>query len=171
MNKGKTHIYTGNGKGKTTAALGLAMRAVGHGMSVIMIQFMKKNEMYGEYAVMSKIAQIEQFGTNEFVNLDNPTDIDISEAESGLKFAETIIMAGTYDVIILDEILVAVSFGLIPEDSVIELMKLCRGNAELILTGRGASDVIIDEADLVTEMCEIKHYYSKGIIAREGVEY
>lgn len=165
------HIYTGNGKGKTTAALGLALRAMGHDRKVIMIQFMKKNTNYGEYAMMNQLAEIKQFGTNEFVNQDDPADIDIEEAKAGLEYARKAVLSGDYDLIILDEVIVAVDFGLIPEDELIDIVNKRSEHTELIMTGRGATTKLIENADLVTRMEEVKHYYTKGITAREGIEY
>lgn len=171
MPKSMVHVYTGNGKGKTTAALGLALRALGHGRKVLMIQFMKKNKKYGEYIMMEKLARIKQFGTDEFVNQDEPRDIDISEAEAGMAYAEQMARSGDYDILILDEINVAVSFGLIPEDRVIDMIENRAECTEIILTGRDATDKLIEHADLVTRMEEVKHYFNSGIGAREGIEY
>jgi cob(I)alamin adenosyltransferase len=171
--KGFVHVYTGNGKGKTTAALGLALRAAGYGLKVYIIQFMKGSVTYGELLSSKNIPNftIKQFGRPDFVNRDNPEKIDISLAKKGLKYAEKILKNGKHDIIILDEINVAIEWNLIKLDDVIRLIKSKPKNTELILTGRYASQKIIDMADLVTEMREIKHYYQKGVVSREGVDH
>ncbi|MFA5772705.1 MAG: cob(I)yrinic acid a,c-diamide adenosyltransferase [Thermoplasmata archaeon] len=171
--KGFVHVYTGNGKGKTTAALGLALRAAGYGLKVYIIQFMKGCVTYGELRSSKHIPNftIKQFGRPDFVNKDNPAKIDIALAQKGLKHAEKILKNGKRDIVILDEINVAIEWNLIKLDDAIRLIKGKPQNVELILTGRYAPQKIIDMADLVTEMREIKHYYRKGIISREGIDH
>ncbi len=169
--KGYIHIYTGDGKGKTTAALGLIIRALGHNKKIAMIQFMKDDKNYGEYKFLHDKITLLQVGRNEFVNFDDPEQIDIDLAQKGFEKAKEIIFSKEYDIIILDEINVAMMFGLIGEDSIVDLMNNKPESLELIMTGRGASEKMIEHADLVTEMKEIKHYYTKGIIARQGIEY
>lgn len=171
MEKGYIQVYTGDGKGKTTAALGLAARALGRGLKVAIIQFMKKGEDYGEYAFLSSHLTMLQFGSGRFVDPDNPSDEDISLAENGFEKAAELIFSGVYDVVILDEIITAAHFGLINEEKLMKLMKGKPENVELVLTGRGAGKRLIEEADLVTEMKEIKHYYKKNVIARKGIEF
>jgi cob(I)alamin adenosyltransferase len=166
-------IYTGNGKGKTTAALGLAVRAAGHGLNVLMIQFMKGKINYGELEAVKNITgiTIEQFGRPDFVNPENPDAEDIRLAQEGLKRAEEAIMSKRYDLVILDEINVAVNFGLIRAKEVIDVMQRKPENTELILTGRYMPDEFAQYADLITECREIKHYFKKGITARPGFDY
>lgn len=170
---GLVHVYTGDGKGKTTAALGLALRAVGHGLKVYMIQFMKGSIDYGELIASKQIPNltIKQFGRAEFVDKANPKKVDISLAEKALSHAKTILAERKYDVVILDEINVALEWKLINLNDVIELIQQRPKNVELILTGRYAHPKIITIADLVTEMKEIKHPYQKGIKARKGIDY
>ncbi|RKX71242.1 cob(I)yrinic acid a,c-diamide adenosyltransferase [candidate division WOR-3 bacterium] len=165
-------VYTGDGKGKTTAALGLALRAVGHGLKVLMIQFMKGSKEYGEIKAAEGIKglRIEQFGRPEFVNPAHPDPEDIRLARAGLARAREAIQSQEFDLIILDEINVAIDFGLIAEKDVLELIEN-RGDTELVLTGRYAPPAILDVADLVTEMKEIKHYFRKGVSSRTGFDY
>ncbi len=169
---GYVHVYTGNGKGKTTAAFGLAMRAVGKQKKVCIIQFMKPPLKYGEQLSAQNLGiEIHSFGTERFVNLKNPAEEDIQLAEAALNLAEEKSKSGEYDVLILDEVNVALSFNLISVTDVISIIETRNERTELILTGRNAPDDIINNADLVTEMCEIKHYFRKGVMAREGIEY
>ncbi|MCD6418690.1 cob(I)yrinic acid a,c-diamide adenosyltransferase [bacterium] len=167
------HIYTGNGKGKTTAALGQAFRACGHNWRVIMIQFMKGDPSYGEIKSAEKLKNFEiyQFGTKNFVNKNNPSKEDIERAKEGLEFARKIIETGKYDMVILDEINVAVDFGLIALEDVLDLLKKVPEETVLILTGRYADEKIFEYADLVSKIEEIKHPYQKGISAIEGIEF
>lgn len=169
--KGLIQVYTGDGKGKTTASLGLALRAVGHEMNVYMIQFMKGKINYGELLASKNIPNltIKQFGRPDFVNKKNPEKVDIDFAKQALKHAKEIL--NECDILILDEINVALDYKLIELEEVIELIKNKPENVEIILTGRYAPKEIIEIADLVTEMKEIKHPYQKGIQARIGVEY
>jgi len=171
MDKGYIQIYTGEGKGKTTAAIGLAVRAIGGGKKVAIIQFMKKGEYYGEFVFMSKYTTMLQFGREGFVDIDSPPKEDIDLASSGLKEAEQMIFSGMYDIIILDEIVTAVEYGLLSEEQILGLMKNKPEEVELVLTGRGATKKMIESADLVTEMKETKHYYKKNVQAREGIEF
>lgn len=169
---GLIHVYTGSGKGKTTTSLGLAFRAMGHGFNVMMIQFMKGNH-YGEIESSKKYPNIDiiQFGRAGFVNKECPTEIDKKLAQEGLKYVKEIFQKGIYDFIILDEIFVALDWKLLELDKVIELIENKPKEVELILTGRNAPKEIIDLADYVTEEVEIKHPFSKGIMARKGCEY
>ncbi len=168
---GYVHVYTGNGKGKTTAAFGLAMRAAGRGKKVCIIQFMKPDDGYGEQISARKLGiEVYAFGTNKFVNKNNPSDEDIALAQNALKLAKSKINDG-YDLVILDELNVAVDFNLIPLNDVLDLISQLPETTELVITGRYAKDELIEKADLVTEMKEIKHYFRKGVLAREGIEY
>jgi cob(I)alamin adenosyltransferase len=171
--KGCIHIYTGNGKGKTTAALGLAIRAAGHGYKTFIGQFLKGQE-YGEILYLEKQSshiKIEQFGRKGFVHVsENPDLEDIQRAKSGLKKCLKAMLSNEYRIIILDEINVALHFNLLTEEDVHKFLDRKPEYIEVVLTGRHAPDSLIDRADLVTEMREIKHYYSQGIRARDGIE-
>ncbi|MEO0142946.1 MAG: cob(I)yrinic acid a,c-diamide adenosyltransferase [candidate division WOR-3 bacterium] len=166
-------IYTGNGKGKTTAALGLALRAIGHNKKVIMIQFMKGKINYGELksARLLKNFKIEQYGRPDFVDKDHPARIDIELARKGFERAKEVIKGKKYDIVILDELNVAVDYGLIPVTEVIELFKKTPKKIELIITGRYMPEEFKNYADLISEVMEVKHYFQKGTKARKGIEY
>jgi len=170
---GMVHVYTGDGKGKTTAALGLGMRAAGHGYRVLMIQFMKGDIKYGELEAAKSIPnfEIKQFGRPDFVDKKNPAQIDIDLAGKGLEHARDIVKGGMVDMLILDEINVAVEWGLVPASDVVEIVKARPRNMEMVLTGRYAPREFIEMADTVTEMKEVKHPYTKKVMARKGVEY
>lgn len=170
---GKIQIYTGDGKGKTTAALGQALRALGHGFKVIIIQFMKGKINYGELKAAKKLSGflIEQYGLPTFVDKKNPSKEDIELAQKGFERAKEVILSGKWDIVVLDEINVALDFGLVSLSSLIELLKKRPKHIEVILTGRYAPKELIEIGDLVTEMKEIKHYYQKGVQARKGIEY
>jgi len=173
MEKGLIQVYSGNGKGKTTAALGLALRAVGHGLKVLIIQFMKGNINYGELESSKKLSPcltIKQMGRETFVSKTNPDPIDIRLAQDGFALAKKMIADKEYDIVILDEINVAIDYGLIPLSDLLHLLDTKPGGVELILTGRNARPEILEKADLVTEMVELKHYYKDGVSAREGIE-
>lgn len=171
--KGYIHVYTGNGKGKTTAALGLALRSWGHGKRVYMIQFMKKTPGYGEYKASLKLGRdfvIKQFGRNVFIK-ERPTREDRRLAKAGLDFARKIISGARYDLVILDEINCALQWGLLEDAEVKGLLRIRPANVELVLTGRHAPGWLMKYADIVTEMKEKKHYFLKGVKARLGIEY
>jgi|UniRef100_A0A7V3VUI0 cob(I)alamin adenosyltransferase len=166
-------IYTGNGKGKTTAALGLALRAVGHGKKVIMIQFMKGKINYGELksAKLLKNFKIEQYGRPDFVDKDNPAEIDKELARKGFERAKQVIKEKKYDIVILDELNVAIDYGLIPLNEVLEFLKKIPKRIEVVITGRYMPEEFNDYADLISEIREVKHYFQKGVRARKGFEY
>jgi len=170
--KGYIHVYTGPGKGKTTAAIGLGIRAVGAGFKVYMIQFMK-GRRYSEIDGIKNIANftIVQHGRDEFVSKEKPEQIDIDLAKKGFDHAKEIIKQNNYDLVILDEINVAVDFNLLPIENVIELLKDKPEKLELVLTGRYAHPELVRFADVVTEMLEIKHPYQQGVAARKGIDY
>jgi len=172
LKKGYIHVYTGPGKGKTTAALGLGLRAAGAGFKVHMIQFMK-GRRYSELDAIENIPNftVSQHGRDEFVSKENPEQIDINLAQEGFAHAQEIIKNGKYGVVILDEINVAVDYALISLKDVVELVMNKPEKLELILTGRYAHPELVKIADLVTEMLEIKHPYQNGVQARKGVDY
>jgi len=172
MKKGFLQIYTGDGKGKTTAALGLALRAAGHGLRTYIAQFMK-GQTYGELKSINLVPEmeIEQFGKDTFIHIDQATPKDIQMAQHGLRKAKEKMLSGEFSIIILDEINMAVYFKLLTVTEVLDFISAKPKSIELILTGRRAPDELIQRADLVTEMKEIKHYYSQGVDARDGIEY
>jgi cob(I)alamin adenosyltransferase len=168
LSRGYVQVYTGEGKGKTTAAFGLALRAAGRGLKVKVIQFLK-GRMSGEAVAAARIGiEVEQFGGPEWVNLGSPTEADYERAKAGLAAAREAL--GNFDVLILDEANVALSAGLLQTDAVLEFLKGRPEGVEVILTGRGAPPELLALADLVTEMRELKHPYRAGVGAREGIE-
>lgn len=172
---GKIHVNTGDGHGKTTSALGIAMRAIGHGYKICMIQFMKGRENIGEFMIQKKLKpyfNLYQFGKKGFILNKKLKKSDIEKANEGFDFAKKTMREKKFDILILDEINVAVDFNLIEEQKLLEFIKNYRDQGvEIILTGRNASKNIIDAADIVTDMKKIKHYYDQGIDARKGIEY
>lgn len=176
--QGMIQVYTGDGKGKTTAALGLALRAVGHGLRVHVIQFMKNPEMmgttYGEISASKSLVPglvIHSFGLPRFVTKSEVTKEDKEEAEKAMRMAFDMMRDKHVSVLILDEVFLAVHFGLVGLDELLKLLDEKPPDKEIVLTGRKAPDEVIERADLVTEMREIKHYFSKGVSARQGIEY
>lgn len=171
--KGLVQIYTGNGKGKTTAALGIALRASGHGAKIMMIQFMKGWVHYGELSGAKSIPSLTliQTGRPDYVYKGQATEEDYAEAARGVDLAESAMRTGSCDMLILDELNVALDMGLVDTERIVKLLKNKPFGMELILTGRDAKDEILALADLVTEMREIRHPYQKGEIARKGIEY
>jgi len=169
---GLIHVYTGNGKGKTTAALGLGLRACGNGLRVHMIQFMK-GRRYSEIDAIEKIPlfSVKQFGRDEFVNKKQPEQIDIDLAIKGFHYAQQVMNEKNYDVIILDEINVAIDYDLIPLQDVLTFLDEKPEHLELILTGRYAHPEIVKRADIVSEILEIKHPYQQGIPSRKGIDW
>jgi cob(I)alamin adenosyltransferase len=174
LQKGLVQIYTGNGKGKTTASLGLSFRAAGHGLRVYVMQFMKGSTVYGELEAAKKLAPeltVEQVGRDTFVSRENPDPVDLKMAREAFARARRIVSGGEYDLVVLDELNCAVDFGLVPLEEVKEMVAAKADHTELVMTGRNAHTELIDLADLVTEMREIKHYYRNGEAARQGIEY
>lgn len=172
LERGCIQVYTGNGKGKTTAALGLAFRAVGRGLNVCVFQFIKGGGRYGEHLAAEKLAPlltIIQTGRPGWVNTTDITE-DRRAAQEAFVRAKELLTSGEYDLFICDEINGAVGFGLIDVEQVLELISCKPEKTELVLTGRNAHQQIIEAADLVTEMREIKHYYKAGVPARSGIE-
>jgi cob(I)alamin adenosyltransferase len=170
---GYVQVYTGNGKGKTTAALGLALRAAGRGLETLIIQFLKAQPS-GEVESVKKLeplVKIERFGREGFITVkDGPDDEDRARARAGLDRAREAVQSGEFAIVVLDEINTAVHFGLLPESDVLDLLADRPRDVELVLTGRYAPASFIERADLVTEMTEIKHYFDQGVRAREGIE-
>lgn len=171
--KGYIQVYTGDGKGKTTAALGLALRAAGHNLKTYIGQFLK-GQHYGELVSVKKLhplITLEQFGRKKFIKVtENFEEEDYKLVERGLKKCLNAMLSGNYDIIVLDEINVAMYFGLISEKEVHKFLDQKPEKVEIILTGRYAPNSIIERADLVTEMVNRKHYYDRGIQARKGIE-
>ncbi len=168
---GYVHVYTGDGKGKTTAALGLAVRAAGAGWRVFLAQFLK-GMVYSELSaleLLSGLIVVRQYGRRCLVDRE-PEQVDFDRAAQGLLECKRAVMSGEYRMVILDEANVAVAFGLLQLDDIIELIDLKPREVELVITGRWAHRRVIEAADLVTEMQEIKHYYQQGVLARAGVE-
>ena len=171
--RGLVQVYTGNGKGKTTAAFGQALRAVGQGFRVCVIQFMKGRK-YGEFLAAERCLPnltVHLSGLDSFVMRDNPAPLDIDLAVQGLALAREAVASGDYDMVILDEINVAIDFKLIPLAGVIDLIRTRPPTLDLILTGRNAPQEIMELADTVSEIREIKHHYNAGIKDRAGIEY
>ncbi len=173
IGKGCIQVYTGNGKGKTTAALGLAFRAMGSGLKTYIGQFMKGRK-YSELdaaKTMSDFITIEQYGKLDFTYIkDQPDPENVKMAENGMTKAKKAMLSGKYDIIVLDEINTAHFFHLITINEMLDFIKAKPDGVELVFTGRYAPQELIDIADLVTEMVEVKHYYKKGTISRKGIE-
>ena len=171
--KGMIQVYTGNGKGKTTAALGLALRAVGHGRKVVIIQFLKGQELSGERVsakLLAPLLKIIPMGRHGFINTVNPDPRDKELARKALEYAKDLMRKNACDILILDEINVAVAYNLILVEELLEVMDSKPETMELILTGRNALPKVLEKADLVTEMKNLKHYYDKGIPDRISSE-
>ena len=169
--KGYIHIYTGDGKGKTTAALGLALRAAGAGLPVYIAQFLKKGE-YSEIKALERFSdriKLEQFGLGRFVR-GKPQQEDIEAAAEGLNAVKSIMAAGQHQVIVMDEANVAAAIGLFTAIDLLEIMALKPEDVELVITGRGAAPEVVTRADLVSEMKSLKHYFQNGVKARVGIE-
>ena len=171
--KGLIQVFTGNGKGKTSAALGSILRATGHGLKVFIVFFMKGKYPYGEFSSLPQLSNVEvaSFGLRCLVDPNNINPEEIEQAELALKTARQAMLSGKYDMVVLDEVNVAVYFKLIRPGDVIKLVEEKPPDVELILTGRYAETSVIEHADLVTEMVKIKHPYDKGVKARKGIEY
>lgn len=169
--KGYIHLYTGNGKGKTTAAIGLAVRAAGAGKKTYIAQFVKGMH-YSELESLKRFPEIEihQFGLDCFI-VNEPTQKDIDAARHGLNTVSAIISNKQYDVIILDEVCIALYYKLFSMEEFLDVLKLKPDETEIVMTGRYATQQLMDVADLVTEMKEVKHYYSCGVEARKGIDF
>ena len=177
LKNGYIQIYTGDGKGKTTASLGLALRAIGHGWKVLIIQFTKgekENNYYGEIASSSKLMpnlEVAQFGLDRVIYSHNICMDDFKETKRGWEFAKEAINSGKYQLIIMDELNICVDFGMIRLSEVKEVLMNKPENLEVVLTGRRAHPELVAMAHLVTEMKPIKHYFDMGVMARQGIEY
>jgi len=168
---GYVHVYTGNGKGKTTAAIGLALRAAGAGLKVFIAQFVKSEE-YGEIKALRRFSDLitcRQYGSGCWIYKEPGID-DVRCARNGLEEVRSIITGGRYDMVILDEAGIASHYGLVSADDWIELIDMKPAGLELVFTGRYAHPRLIERADLCTEMREVKHYYQRGVLARKGIE-
>ena len=171
MKKAYVQVYTGNGKGKTTAALGLCLRAAGAGLRVYIAQFIKMGD-YSEIKGLQRfddLITVKQYGLGRFIK-GRPSQDDVDMAQNGLKEARAALVSGEYDLVVLEEGNVAVTCDLFTIDELLEFVALRPPNTELLITGRGAHERLIEVADLVTEMREIKHYYQQGVQARVGIE-
>jgi cob(I)alamin adenosyltransferase len=172
VKKGYIQIYTGNGKGKTTAALGLALRAAGAGLKVHIAQFLKGRDTSEIKSIkkLGKKISIKQYGNPEFIK-SKPSAIDVKKAEKALEETASIINMSRHDLVILDEVNVACSLGIISTDQLCAILKERPANVEIVLTGRDAPKKLVQIADLVSEIREVRHYYKKGVKARRGVEF
>ncbi len=171
MKKGYIQVYTGDGKGKTTAAIGLSVRAIGAGMNVLFAQFLKRGQ-FSEVKALGRFGdqiKIIQFGSGKFVR-GKPQKEDYQRASEGLKLIRDEIMSGKYDLVVLDEANVALNLGLISLEDVVEVLKKRPVGVEIVLTGRNAPEEIYKVADLVSECRMVKHYLSQGVKARKGIE-
>jgi cob(I)alamin adenosyltransferase len=173
-NFGMLHVYTGTGKGKTSAALGLALRAIGHGARVVMICFMKGDATYGEARAFHYLPNftLKQMGRDSFVNFRNPDPIDVKMAQDAWEEGKLVLLNHEADVLILDEINLAMAKKLLDTKEVVSFLHNYRKNTEVVCTGREAPAELIDEADLVTDMQEVKHYFTlKNITIRDGIDH
>ena len=171
--EGQVQIFTGEGKGKTSAALGTVVRALGQKLKVCIIVFMKGDFPFSEWAFLSQFpdVKIERFGTNKFTNKENPDPETVAEAAKAIASAREAMLSEEYNLVVLDEINLASAWNLIGVDDVINLIRERPASVELVLTGRYADDRLIELADLVTECRKIKHPYDEGIKARKGLDY
>lgn len=172
LERGYVQVYTGDGKGKTTASLGLVLRALGQGLRPAVLQFMKADPKWGEIVSLKRIGvPVQQCGLDHWVFADKISDEDRAAAADGFARARALVLSGEYDVVVLDELVTAVFFGLVPLAGVLELVAGKPSAVELVITGRRAPEELIVAADLVTEMRPVKHYFDAGVKARAGIEY
>jgi len=173
LEKGLVQVYTGDGKGKTSAAFGLALRAVGRGLKVYVIQFIKGGFDYGELHVVERLPNLRlaSFGRGRFITNLPPSEEDVKLAREAFELAKKVVKSGEHDVVVLDEINVALNLKMVETEEVIDLIRNKPKHVELILTGRYAPVEVIEAADLVTEMREVKHPYTRGELPRRGIEY
>ncbi|MBM3200508.1 cob(I)yrinic acid a,c-diamide adenosyltransferase [Candidatus Woesearchaeota archaeon] len=170
--EGLVQVYTGNGKGKTTAAIGLGVRAAGHGYKVCMVQFLKPSTKYGEHKSLKKIKnfEVKSYGLKDFATHSNRRNYK-RLSNDAFNYASKTVMSGKYDIVILDEVNFSAAYGYVKLEDVIRLIEQKPKSVELVLTGRDAPKEIMEKADLVTVMQEVKHPYKQGIKARKGIEY
>ena len=173
LGKGFVQVFTGDGKGKTSAALGIVIRALGHGLRVYIAFFMKGDYPYGERNILSNLpnVQFSSFGSTEFVDPQNIRPEDKEQAGQALASSRQALLSGNYDLVVLDEVNVAVDWKLVDLDDVVRLIEDKPASVDLILTGRRADAKLIQMADLVTECLKIKHPYDLGVVARKGIDY
>jgi len=173
LSRGLVYIFTGDGKGKTSAALGVILRALGHGLRVYIVYFMKGDYPYGERTILAKLPNVTMaiFGHMGFIDPANIKPEEIEQAKQALAAAREAMLSGSYDLVVLDEVNLAVAWKLVELDEVVRLIGDKPQNVELILTGRKADTQLIKLADLVTEMLKIKHPYDEGVKARKGIDY
>jgi cob(I)alamin adenosyltransferase len=173
VSPGLVHVYTGDGKGKTTAAIGLVIRAAGHGLRCCFVQFMKGQYPYGEIKVLRKLkgVTVKQFGTLKFVSKGKARKVDLAEAKKALEYGRKAMASGRYDLVVLDEVLVAVFMNLVPAKKVTEALNGRKPKVEVVLTGRKAVKSLIRKADYVTVFAKGKHPFDNGILARRGIEF
>jgi len=171
--KGLVEVFTGNGKGKTSAAMGVVLRALGHDLKICIIFFMKGKFPYGEQKTLAKFPNVDftVFGSLDFVDPRNVREEDKKEARKALQAGREAMLSGKYDLVVFDEVNVAAAWGLIQVEDIIKLMEDKPEHVELILTGRYADPGIVKRADLVTEMVAIKHPFDEGVKARAGLDY
>jgi cob(I)alamin adenosyltransferase len=172
LERGYVQLYTGDGKGKTTASLGLVLRALGQGLRPAVLQFMKADPNWGEIVSLRKLGvPVQQCGLDHWVFAGKVTDEDRAAAAEGFARARALVESGDYDLVVLDELVTAVFFELVPVTSVLELIREKPEPVELVITGRRAPDELVAAADLVTEMRPLKHYFDAGVGARPGIEF
>jgi cob(I)alamin adenosyltransferase len=173
LKQGLIQVYTGDGKGKTTCSLGLALRAVGQGFKVFMVQFLKSDDT-GEVQAAQRLAPdftIQSFGIPGFPKLTDPDPKTVEAARQAFALARQVILAGDHDLVILDEVNLSLTYGLAPLEEMLEVLRQRPPHVEVVLTGRAAPPELVAQADLVTEMRPVKHYFEAGVRARRGIEW
>jgi cob(I)alamin adenosyltransferase len=172
LSEGFVQLYTGDGKGKTTAALGLVLRALGQGLRPAVLQFMKADPTWGEIVTLTRLGvSVQQCGLDHWVFKGEASEEDLSAAAEGFDRARALVESGDYDLVVLDELVTAVFFELVPVSRVLDLMATKPAAVELVITGRRAPEELVSAADLVTEMRPLKHYFDAGVQARPGIEF
>ncbi len=173
--RGLVMVVTGNGKGKTTSAFGQALRVAGHGRKVLIVQFMKGSENYGEFQVarryLAGLLTVEQYGRDEFVDRANPAPVDVEFARKALSRAKDALAKGEHSLVVLDEVNVAMDFRLVSWEEVEAALAARHPGVDVMLTGRWAPPALVEIADQVSEILDIKHHFAEGVPAREGIEY
>jgi len=172
LERGYVQLYTGDGKGKTTASLGLVLRALGQGLRPAVLQFMKADPNWGEIVTLRKLGvPVQQCGLDHWVFAGKISDEDRAAAAEGFARARALVESGDYDLVVLDELVTAVFFELVPVGSVLDLIREKPEQVELVITGRRAPEELVAAADLATEMRPLKHYFDAGVQARPGIEF